>query len=89
MPWQPSAYLNLRENKRKTESNLIGSGTRNELVTEVSLMLGGAMVLDQSRSAPQSTLRQGQVYVIVRLSSIVLVVEPTHDDDLCKAWRDE
>ena len=46
MTWKPSAYLNLRENERKIGSNLIGSGTSKELVTEVSLMLGGTLVLD-------------------------------------------
>ena len=46
MPWQPSACLNIAGNENTTGSNLIGSSTRNELMTEVRLVLGGGLVLD-------------------------------------------
>ena len=46
MPWQPSACLNIAGNESTTGPNLIGSSASNELVTDVSLVLGGALVLD-------------------------------------------
>jgi hypothetical protein len=46
MPWQPSACLNIAGNESTTRSNLIGSSTSNQLMTDVRLVLGGAIVLD-------------------------------------------
>ena len=64
-----------------TAPNLIGRSTSNELVRDVRLVLGAFLVLDPV--AINSTCRKGQAYGIVRLSTVVVVTVPTHDDDLC------
>jgi hypothetical protein len=46
MLWQPSACLDITGNERTTGSNLIGSSTSNELMTDVSLVRLGVLVLD-------------------------------------------
>jgi hypothetical protein len=90
MPWQPSACLNIAGNENTIGSNLKGSSTSNELMTEVSLVLGGGLVLDPvAINTTQHHITKGKAHVIVRLSVLVVVVEPTHDDDICKVCRDE
>ena len=66
--------------------NLIRRSTSYELVTEVRLVLRGGIVLVEAVMT-DSTRREEQTYVVVALSLIGIVVEPTHGDDLCKACR--
>lgn len=47
MTWQPGVCLIIAGNKSTTRSNLIGSGAGDELMTEMRLVLGGGLVLDQ------------------------------------------
>jgi hypothetical protein len=89
MPWQPSAGLNIAGNESKIGSNLKGSSTSNELMSDVRFVLGGFLVLDRVRSTPRSTHRKGQAHFVVSRSVLVVFAEPTHDDDICKVGRDE
>ena len=58
-------------------------------MTEVRFVLGGFLVLDRLRSTPRSTHRKGQAHLVVMLSVLVVIAEPTHDDDICKVSREE
>jgi len=62
-------------------ANLVGCSTGNELVTEVSLVLGSLLVLDMVMISVALHLLQECIYLVVTLSIVVAVVEPTHDDD--------
>ena len=53
-------------------------------MTDVRLVLRGLLVLDQLRSAARHHIAKSSAHLIVTLSVIVAVVEPTHDDDMCK-----
>jgi hypothetical protein len=52
-------------------------------VTKVSLVLGSLLVLDMVMVSVAPHLWQECVYLVVTLSIVVVVVEPTHDDDVC------
>jgi hypothetical protein len=71
-----------------TGPNLIGRSTSNELVTEVGLVLGALMVLQDpdAINTTQYTLRslEGQTYLTVSPSMLVVVAVPAHDDGSCK-----
>jgi hypothetical protein len=60
-------------------------------MTEVRLVLGGGLVLDRRDQHHAAHINKGlgQAYFIVSLSVLVIVAEPTHDDDVCKVCRDE
>jgi len=59
-------------------------------MTEVRLVLGGGLVLDRRDQHHAAHINKGQAHFIVSLSVLVIVAEPTHDDDdVCKVCREE
>ena len=49
----------------------------------MSLVLGSGLVLDMVMVSIASHLLQECTYLVVTLSIVVVIVEPTHDDDVC------
>ena len=77
-----------RESQETMGTNLIGRSTGNEFVTDVTLVLGSTLILNTvmiNVRAMHIQIVTGDPYVVVILSTIVIVAEPTHDYDVCKA----
>jgi hypothetical protein len=74
MPWQPSARLNTAGNESTIGPNFIRSSTSKELMTEVSLVLGGILVLrkTQLRSSQHHTQHTSRK---TRLACLCFLVE--------------
>jgi hypothetical protein len=89
MLWKPSVCLNIVGKESATRSNLIGTSTSKELMTDVRLVLGGAFVLDpvSINATQQRRHRKRRAHFIVSLSVLVVFAEPNHDDDMCRVCR--
>jgi len=72
----------LQANKRTMETNLIGRSTSDELVTEVSLVLGSTLILGYDCDQRLQHVATEEAYAIVTL---LVFAEPRHDGaEVCK-----